>query len=119
MWEADTVEAPDLVSVGGRYFLFYSGNDWNSANYAVGVATCTGPLGPCGDASPSPILASGPGVAGPGGESVFADAAGSYCIAFHAWVPGTVGFPNSRDLYVRRLTVTGPTPVVAAPGSAP
>ena len=31
---------------GGHYYLFFSGNDWNSANYAVGVATCTGPIGP-------------------------------------------------------------------------
>ena len=30
-WEAGTVEAPDLVVTGGHYYLFYSGNDWNSA----------------------------------------------------------------------------------------
>jgi beta-xylosidase len=46
-WEAGTVEAPDLVTTGGHYYLFYSGNNWNSSNYAVGAATCTGPLGPC------------------------------------------------------------------------
>jgi beta-xylosidase len=115
-WENGTVEAPDMVYSAGHYLLFFSGNDWNGANYAVGIATCAGPLGPCNDFSPKPILASGPGVAGPGGESVFTDAAGTYWIAFHAWVPGAVGFPNSRDLYLRRLTLTGPVPVVAAPG---
>jgi hypothetical protein len=114
-WQGGTVEAPDMVTVGGRYFLFYSGNDWNSAAYAVGVATCTGPVGPCVDASPQPILANGSGVAGPGGESVFADAAGSYWIAFHAWVPGAVGFPNSRCLYLRHLSFSGPLPVVGGP----
>jgi hypothetical protein len=103
-----------MVAAGGHYFLFYSGNNRNSANYAIGVATCRGPLGPCGDASAYPILASGPGVAGPGGPSVFADTAGSYWIAFHAWVPGAVGFPNSRDLYLRRLDLSGPLPVVGA-----
>jgi Glycosyl hydrolases family 43 len=112
-WEAGTVEAPDLVTTGGRYYLFYSGNDWNGANYAVGVATCTGPLGPCSDASPNPILSSGSGIAGPGGASVFADAAGNFWIAFHAWLPGAVGFPNSRDLYLRRLTFSGHEPTVA------
>jgi hypothetical protein len=112
-WEAGTVEAPDMVTTGGRYYLFYSGNDWSSANYAVGVATCTGPLGPCSDASPNPILSSGSGVAGPGGESVFADTAGNFWIAFHAWVPGAVGFPNSRDLYLRHLTFAGLVPTVA------
>ncbi len=115
-WQGGTVEAPDLMTTGGRYFLFYSGNDWNSANYAVGVATCTGPLGPCSDATAKPILSSGPGVAGPGGESVFADTSGNFWIAFHAWVPGAVGFPNSRGLYLRRLTFSGLTPSVAASG---
>ena len=52
-WQGGIVEAPDLVTSGGRYFLFYSGNNWNSADYGVGVATCTGPLGPCTDGSPT------------------------------------------------------------------
>jgi beta-xylosidase len=115
-WESGTVEAPDLVTAGGQYYLFYSGNDWNTANYGIGVAKCTGPLGPCSDATPMPILSSGPGLAGPGGESVFADTSGDYWIAFHAWIPGAVGFPDSRDLYVRRLTFSGLGPVVSAAG---
>ena len=118
-WEAGTVEAPDLVTTGGHYYLFFSGNDWNSSNYAVGVATCTGPLGPCSDATSNPILSSGAGVAGPGGDSVFADTSGNFWIAFHAWVPGAVVFPNSRDLYLRRLTFSGSVPAVAPSGSGP
>jgi Glycosyl hydrolases family 43 len=116
-WEGGVIEAPDMVPTDGRYFLFYSGNDWNSANYAVGVAICSGPLGPCGDVTASPILSSGPGVAGPGGESVFTDTSGSYWIAFHAWVPGAVGFPNSRDLYIRQLDLSGAVPAVGGPPS--
>lgn len=115
-WEGGTVEAPDLVLSNGSYFLFFSGNDWNGANYAVGVARCAGPLGPCTDASPNPILSSGTGTAGPGGESVLVDTGGHFWIAFHAWVPGAVGFPNSRDLYVRPLSLSGPLPSVAVPG---
>jgi hypothetical protein len=115
-WEAGTVEAPDMVAVNGRDFLFFSGNDWNSANYAIGGAVCSGPLGPCLDASPKPLLASEPGAAGPGGPSVFSDVSGSYWIAFHAWVPGAVGFPNSRDLYLRRLDFSRSLPVVDSPG---
>lgn len=114
-WEGGTVEAPDLVLVNGHYFLFFSGNDWNTANYAVGVAECAGPLGPCTDASPNPILSSGPETAGPGGESFFVDANGNFWMAFHAWVPGAVGYPNSRDLYLRPLNLSGPLPSVSAP----
>jgi Glycosyl hydrolases family 43 len=114
-WEAGTVEAPDLVAAGGHYVLFFSGNDWKGAKYAVGAASCAGPLGPCADASPGPILSSGAGVAGPGGESVFADTNGNFWIAFHAWIPGAVGFPNSRALYLRRLDLSGPVPAVGSP----
>ncbi len=115
-WESGTVEAPDMLTTGGRYYLFFSGNDWNSSSYAVGVATCIGPLGPCSDVTPTPILSTSAGVAGPGGESVFADTSGSFWIAFHAWVPGAVGFPNDRDLYLRPLTFSGPVPTVATSG---
>jgi beta-xylosidase len=110
-WESGTVEAPDLVEANGHYFLFFSGNEWNSAKYAVGVAVCTGPLGPCLDSSAQPLLASGPGAEGPGGPSAFTDATGSWWMAFHAWAPGAVGFPHSRDLYLRRLDMSGVVPV--------
>jgi hypothetical protein len=113
-WEGGVIEAPDLVLAGGRYLLFYSGNQWNSANYAVGVALCRGPLGPCSNLSSQPILSSGTDMAGPGGEDVFTDANGNPWIAFHAWVPGAVGYPNSRALYLRQLNLSGAIPAVAA-----
>jgi hypothetical protein len=106
-WEGGNIEAPDLVDAGGRYLLFFSGNDWSTANYAVGVASCAGPLGPCGDASSSPILVSGNGMAGPGGESVFADASGDMWMAFDAWTPGAVGGSNGRGLYIRSVDLSG------------
>jgi hypothetical protein len=114
-WEGGVIEAPDLVAVGGRYYLFYSGNLWKTASYGVGVATCAGPLGPCTKA-PGPILASDSGMKGPGGASVFADASGTLWIAFHAWAPDAVGYPNSRSLYLRKLSTSGAVPTVA-PGA--
>ncbi len=111
-WEAGVVEAPDMVDSNGRYFLFYSGNNWNSAHYGVGLATCSGPLGPCRKPLSQPILASSSNMAGPGGESVFTDASGSWWIAFDAWAPGAVGFPHSRDLHLRRMDLSGATPIV-------
>lgn len=111
-WEGGNVEAPDMVATGGRYLLFFSGNNWSSQSYAVGSASCSGPLGPCSDVSPAPVLATGPGAAGPGGESVFADGSGAFWIAFHAYIPGAVGYPNSRDLFIRPLDLSGSIPVV-------
>lgn len=113
-WESGNVEAPDLVTTGGRYFLFYSGNNFSSSNYAVGVAECSGPLGPCRDMSAQPILASGSGVDGPGAEDVFTDTSGSWWIAFDGYLPGSVGYPNSRDLFIRRLDLSTPIPLVGA-----
>jgi hypothetical protein len=115
-WEGGVVEAPDLVAGGGHYILFYSGNNWNSSSYGVGAADCSGPLGPCTRVSSQPILASSSTLTGPGGESVFSDTSGSLWIAFHAWVPGAVGYPHSRALYVRPLNLSGATPVVEPSG---
>ncbi len=111
-WEHGYLEAPDLVSVGGRDVLLYSGSDWKTDTYAVGAADCSGPLGPCADVSSQPMLSSGPGIAGPGGEDVFADASGQLWIAFDAWLPGEVGEPHSRPLFLRRLDVTNGVPAV-------
>jgi beta-xylosidase len=113
-WEAGVVEAPDLIVNAGRYYLFYSGNNWDSADYAIGVATCAGPLGPCTKPSSQPILASSPNVQGPGGESVFTDASGASWIAFDGYTPGAVGYPNSRDLYLQHVDFSGAVPVVTA-----
>jgi hypothetical protein len=110
------VEAPDLVLSGTRYLLFYSGNNWDSANYAVGVATCSGPLGPCTEPWTQPILSSNAGALGPGGESVFTNSSGSPWIAFHAWLPGDVGYPHSRELFLRPLDLSGTEPVVERSG---
>jgi beta-xylosidase len=115
-WQGGMIEAPDLVETGGRYLLFYSGNYWGSSNYGVGFATCTGPLGPCTEASPQPFLASGSGVSGPGGESVFTDSSGSFWIAFAAWAPGQVGYPHSREFYLRRLSLSNASPYVGSAG---
>ncbi len=114
-WQAGTVEAPDLVASNGRYLLFFSGNDWGTASNAVGVATCAAPTGPCTDTTSNSILSSGDGMAGPGGESIFQDAQGNDWIAFAAWNPGAVGFPNSRGLYIRSLDLSGAVPDVGGP----
>jgi Glycosyl hydrolases family 43 len=114
-WQSATVEAPDLVETDGHFLLFYSGNNWGTSAYGVGYANCSGPLGPCTDASTQPILASTSDVSGPGGECAFTDASGSTWIAFAAWTPGQVGYPYSRKLYVRQLDLSGAVPSIGNP----
>jgi beta-xylosidase len=111
-WEDGVIEAPDLVVTSGRYLLFYSGNNWDTANYAVGVASCSGPVGPCTEPWTQPILSGDADEVGTGGESVFTDASGTPWIAFHAWLPAEVGYPHSRGLYLRKLNLSGSEPLV-------
>ncbi len=113
-WQHGTVEGPDMVLSNGQYILFYSGNDWTTAGYAIGYARCAGPLGPCTDQSTAPLLSSGPDFSGPGGPTVFADRLGRLWIAFHAWIPGEVGYPHSRELFVRSLDLSGPVPRIGS-----
>ena len=46
-WEGRIVEAPDMVHAGGHDWLFFSGNWFNQPSYAIGLAECAGPAGPC------------------------------------------------------------------------
>ncbi len=115
-WENGVVEGPSMWAANGTYYLFYSGNNWDSGNYAEGVATCSGPLGPCGKPLGGPILGSQSNLSGPGGASVFVDAHGNPWIAFHAWLPAAVGYPNARLLFLRPLGFSGGIPVVEPPG---
>lgn len=105
-WEGEVVENPSMVRVARRYWLVYSGNDWRGAKYAVGYAVCKGPLGPCRKPGSKPILASGNGIAGPGGADAFRGADGRLRMAYAAWDAGHVGGSAPRRLHVARLAVT-------------
>ncbi|HWF15188.1 MAG TPA: glycoside hydrolase family 43 protein [Acidimicrobiales bacterium] len=88
-WQGTVVEAPQLWVAGGNDYLFYSGFWFNQPGYAVGVARCAGPLGPCADTSPAPLLGSNAQGSGPGEESVFSDPKGMWLLyaPFHSWAP--------------------------------
>ena len=106
-WEGGVVEGPFIVPWSGRYYLFYSANNWNSAQYTIGVAVCQGPTGPCVKPLDHPLVASQGDLSGPGGPSVFTDSSGAPWMAFHAWVPSAVGYPNNRFLFLRPVTFHG------------
>jgi beta-xylosidase len=116
-WEAGIVEAPTMLAAGGRYFLFYSGNAWDTADYAIGYAVCTSPMGPCVKPTASPWLTGSPTAQGPGSPSVFLDEKGDTWLAFHSWVGGKVGYPGgARNLFVVRFAITPQgRPVLTSP----
>jgi beta-xylosidase len=96
LWERLVIEAPTLWQHDGTYYLFYSGNDFASADYAVGYATSSEVLGPYVDAEENPILRTKPPAAGPGHQSILADDDGDLWMTYHAWDYSFIGYPQGR-----------------------
>jgi beta-xylosidase len=114
-WEQRLIENPALIATGRSYGLLYSGGWWESADYAIGYATCAGPLGPCSRATiEGPLLASAGNQAGPGGACVVSGPGGDQWLAYHAWTPGAIGYDTggTRSLRFASLVWSGPQPVV-------
>ena len=115
-WEQGIVEAPTMSEIAGQLDLFYSGSSWQGPDYAIGLATCTSPLGPCSKPNAQPFFASQGNIVGPGGPAIVGDSQGNLWIAFAAWLPNQVGYPHSRVLFLRKLVVVNGEPVMAPPG---
>ena len=113
-WQGTIVEAPDMVQVGGAYWVIYSGNWYNQPAYAIGAARCDGPAGPCRDVSPTPLLASNLQGQGPGEASVFRDDAGVWLL-YSPW-RSAAPHPDipARPVYVTRLGFGASGPYLAA-----
>jgi GH43 family beta-xylosidase len=64
-------EGPSVLKHGGKYFMTYSANGFNTHEYCVAYATADNPLGPWVKASENPILKANLaiGVSGPGHNS--------------------------------------------------
>jgi hypothetical protein len=119
-WEGPIIENPAMVSADGRLWLLYSGNRWQSRDYAVGWATCESPAGPCTKPETGPLFGSANGAAGPGGVELFTDAGGDTWMAYHAWADGAVGYPDGvRSLRIDRITFAEGRPWVHAPTTGP
>lgn len=93
-WEGNVIEAPSMVRWGGRWLLLYSANEWNSADYAIGVAFCDSPTGPCFKSPHNPVLRSDGSILGPGAPSAFIDASGALRVAHHYWLAPHIGYPT-------------------------
>ena len=102
-WEQPLIENPSMIRYRGRLYLFYSANRWYTRHYAVGYAICRTVQGPCRRPQRGPLLASGGGVAGPGGASAFRGPRGRLLLAYAAWPARRVG--HERRLHVATLKV--------------
>lgn len=78
-------EGPNVIKVGRRYFLTYSGNDYRSQDYAVGYAYTTNiASGKWTKYTSNPILRRWDDLVGTGHHSLFYDKEGILRIVFHA-----------------------------------
>ena len=125
-WEQKVIEAPTMLRVPNGYAMLYSGGyyGWNDnqrlSPYAMNWARCEGPLGPCKDAGPTPILNSyaRPGkegcLSGPGHQSVFRANGGTF-ISFHGWstTRGCRKSEGKRFLYVAPFGWENNAPAIA------
>jgi hypothetical protein len=102
-----------MVEAWGTYWLFFSGNWYNSTNYGIGVAECQGPLGPCADPDSAPFLGPTWQGLGPGEESLFEDGGAVYLLynSFRASAPDPV---ISQPVAMARIGFTPMGPYLAA-----
>lgn len=114
-WEGWNAENPNMLVTLGGYWLFYSGNEWYTDRYAVGVQQCNGPLGPCHAVYDGPVLASRGFMQGPGGSSlVFVPPFGALFMTFHAWSWPNIGYDQggTRKMFMLPVTFPNGNPVV-------
>jgi beta-xylosidase len=120
LWEGRIVEAPQMVLWNDHYWLFYSGNWYNQPYYAIGVAECAGPVGPCSKPSPKPFLASNVQGQGPGESSLFSDdnglwmVYGPWAVQYQTNIPRPVALAHiafdTSGPYVAAFPVIGTSP---------
>lgn len=100
LWDAwHTLEGPTLRVQDGRYFLLYSGGNWQSGSYGVGCAVADSVLGPYKEPEAGPVVLSGrpDQVNGPGHCCVVPAHDGhTEFIVYHAW---------DADLTARRMCI--------------
>jgi hypothetical protein len=101
-WEGHLIEGNWVTRQNGRYYLFYSGNDFSTPDYGIGVAIANDPLGPYRKMA-EPLLRTTSDWWGPGHPSVATGPDGVPRLFFHAFPPGTGGYKQFRALLSARL----------------
>jgi hypothetical protein len=96
-WEAHVVEAIWVTRQGDEYYLFYSGNDFSTDQYGIGVAIAKAPLGPYVKLK-EPLLNSTAAWWAPGNPTVVAGPDGRMQMFLHAYYREQAGYKRFRAL---------------------
>ncbi|WP_053204064.1 family 43 glycosylhydrolase [Jiangella muralis] len=103
------IEAPDIVQRGGRFFLFYSVNTFDSCNYHTAYATASSVTGPW-QFTGTLMTQGNSGVCGPGGADVVTAAdglTGGDKMFVHGWLGGVRQLFSVDISWVNGLPVLG------------
>lgn len=106
-WEGHLIEGMCMTKQEGRYFLFYSGNDFSTPEYGVGYAVAPTPRGPFAKVRPCPILTSTEEWWGPGHPSIAPGLDGGPVLFIHAYSEGNAGYKVFRALLAAKLQFSG------------
>jgi beta-xylosidase len=128
LWEGAVIEGPDMWKSGGAYYLFYSANRYDSADYAVGYGVCQGPSGPCqkttldlADGGSPAVLQSAGAALGPGGEQLFVDTSLALWVVYHAWTAPDTSYSGggARSMRIDRVIFDAGLPIFVGPTTTP
>lgn len=121
-WEFPLIEGPSMIRDGSQYYLFYSANNYDTADYAIGYATCDTPSGPCTKQNLNePFFKSLDPALGPGGQEFFTDDQSKVWMAYHAWTSPLVSYANggARSLRIDPVSFNNGVPSVPGPSTGP
>jgi len=113
-----TIEGPFVRKHAGRYYCFYSGSNYQTANYGVDYVVADNEMGPySGQGSEPRVLKGIPGkVRGPGHHSIVTDPDGkTEYVVYHAWDEAM----KVRQLCIDKLAWTPDGPRCTGPTYTP
>jgi hypothetical protein len=105
VWEAHLIEGIWVTEQDGKFFMFYSGNDFSTPEYGTGAAIADSPLGPYRKMK-QPLLRSTKEWLGPGHPSVARGPDGEPWLFLHAFYPGEAGYKKFRALLAVPLALS-------------
>lgn len=113
-WEAHLIEGVWVTRHADRFYMFYAGNDFSTAHYAIGAAVADHPLGPW--KKTRPLLRSSREWIGPGHPSVAPGPDGRPWLFLHAFLPGHAGYKAFRAVLGAPLEFGPDGPFLAEAG---
>jgi len=114
-WEGSLIEGPTVWKYDGKYYLFYSANDYGNCNYAMGYAVADSVTGPYVKPRQGAWVASTSQICGPGGEDIMIGPDGETWMVYHMWQKG----PHSyRSMAIARLAWRSGVPYLLVPSDS-